>query len=122
MNRLVHFEICAKDLEKVSKFYTEAFSWQFQSWEGPEEYYLITTGQENKAGINGGMFKKDTDWPGVVNTIEVDSVDDALTKIIYAGGKIIREKHVIPGIGYQAYFKDPEGNLLGIHQPDPAAK
>jgi predicted enzyme related to lactoylglutathione lyase len=28
----------------------------------------------------------------------------------------------IPRVGYQAYIKDPDGNILGLHQPDPNAK
>jgi predicted enzyme related to lactoylglutathione lyase len=30
-------------------------------------------------------------------------------------------KFAIPGIGWQAYCLDTEGNLFGIHQLDPAA-
>ena len=31
-------------------------------------------------------------------------------------------KMPIPGIGWQAYGKDTEGNLFGIHQFDPSAR
>ena len=38
------------------------------------------------------------------------------------GGKIMMPKFPIPGIGYQAYCQDTEGNLFGIHQSDPSAE
>jgi len=31
-------------------------------------------------------------------------------------------KHAIPGVGYQAYLTDPDGNLFGIHEENKAAK
>jgi hypothetical protein len=31
-------------------------------------------------------------------------------------------KHAIAGMAWQGYYKDTEGNLFGIHQPDPSAK
>lgn len=60
--------------------------------------------------------------PRTVNTIEVPSVDEFAEKITRAGGQVALSKFAIPGIGYQAYFLDTEGNLFGVHQPDAAAK
>ena len=37
-------------------------------------------------------------------------------------GKVAMPKMAIPGVGYQAYCLDTEGNVFGIHQPDAAAK
>jgi uncharacterized protein len=31
-------------------------------------------------------------------------------------------KMPIPGVGWLAYIKDTEGNILGMMQPDPSAK
>jgi predicted enzyme related to lactoylglutathione lyase len=28
----------------------------------------------------------------------------------------------IPGIGWQAYVKDPDENIVGLHQPDAGAR
>ena len=39
-----------------------------------------------------------------------------------AGGTLAHPKNAIPGVGWQAYFKDPEGNVFGVHQPDHNAK
>ncbi len=56
------------------------------------------------------------------DTIAVESVDGPLSKIEEAGGTVVTSKQVILGIGYIAYCKDTEGNLLGILQPDVSVK
>ncbi len=54
MSRVVHFEIHAEDLARARPFYETVFGWQFQQWEGPAEYYLITTGRiVNRASMVG---------------------------------------------------------------------
>ena len=55
----------------------------------------------------------------VWNTIGVPSVDEFLAKATAAGGSIAMPKMAIPGVGYIAYCKDPEGNTFGIMQSDP---
>jgi len=57
-----------------------------------------------------------------VNTVGVESVDDFLGKVTASGGQIAMPKFPIPGIGWQAYCIDTEGNLFGIHQQDSNAK
>jgi predicted enzyme related to lactoylglutathione lyase len=39
-----------------------------------------------------------------------------------AGGTIVTPKMTLPGIGYLAYFRDPQGNTFGIMKDDPTAK
>ena len=34
---------------------------------------------------------------------------------------MVLPKVAIPGVGYQAYCRDTEGNIFGIHQMDPTA-
>lgn len=122
MNRVIHFELGANDPEKLSHFYKEVFGWEVRRWEGPQAYWLITTGESDKAGINGGIMRHKDGLPRTVNTIEVESVDEYSKKVEAGGGEVIVPKMAIPGIGYQAYCKDPEGILFGIHQPDPSAQ
>ena len=54
MDRVVHFELAAEDPERAAEFYRQAFGWVIKKWEGPTEYWLVTTGAEGEAGINGG--------------------------------------------------------------------
>jgi hypothetical protein len=58
----------------------------------------------------------------IVNTIDVPSVDDYAQKVEAHGGKVVVPKMAIPGVGWLAYFADPEGNITGIYTQDPSAK
>lgn len=119
MSRVVHFEITADDPERASAFYSDVFGWKVNKWDGPQEYWLATTG--DGPGIDGAIMPRDAKLPPVVNTIDVASVDDALTKIEASGGKVMSPKQAIPGIGYFAYCSDTEGNMFGVMQNDPSA-
>ena len=124
MSRIVHFEINTPDVEKATAFYGDVFGWQFQKWEGnsPTAYWLITTGENGTPGINGGMLTVEEDWPATVNILQVDSVDTITEKITAHGGEVVAPKMAIEGMGYSAYFKDPNGIAFGVFQPDPSAQ
>ena len=122
MPRVVHFEIDAKKPERAVKFYEKVFGWKIKKWEGPIEYYLITTGKESEPGIDGGLSRRTESEPSTVNTIDVPSVDEFIKKVEANGGKIIRPKRAVMGIGYMAYFQDPEGNVFGMMESDESAK
>ncbi len=123
MERVVHFEITADDPERAVKFYEQVFGWKTQRWGGgPQTYWLMTTGANDHPGINGGIMRRVEGFPGTINTIGVASVDEFSKKVVAAGGKVVRPKMAIPGVGYQAYCLDSEGNFFGIHQFDPSAK
>lgn len=121
MPRPIHFELSADDPERALAFYNQVFGWTASKWDGPIEYWLITTGEDSTPGINGGLMRRMDPSDGTVNTISVPSVDDYLAKATAAGGLIAMPKMAIPGIGYIAYCKDPEGNVFGIMQSDPDA-
>lgn len=121
IGRVVHFDINANEPDRAMKFYTNVFNWKFEKWEGPMEYWLITTGEENEPGIDGGMTK--TNNPGIYTglSINTNNIDDTIGKIRNFGGTITQEKMAIPGVGWFIGFKDTEGNQLGAMQHDPQA-
>ncbi|HVY18502.1 MAG TPA: VOC family protein [Bauldia sp.] len=131
MNRVVHFEIHAGDPKRVIAFYGSVFGWQFQPYGPPDFYWLITTGDKSQPGINGGLLKRMGKTPDIndptpviayVCTVEVADFDKTAAAILTAGGTQALPKNAIPGVGWQAYFKDTDGNIFGIHQPDTSAK
>jgi predicted enzyme related to lactoylglutathione lyase len=79
---------------------------------------LIETGAEDTPGINGGLMKRQQPEQGVVNIIDVSSVDDFIQKVTDAGGTICVPKMAIPTIGYLAYFQDTDGNMFGMMEHD----
>ena len=121
MPRPVHFEIPAENPERAIEFYSSIFGWTFSKWGGPMEYWLITTGEPAEPGINGGLLRRRDPNQPCVNTITVASVDESLQAIDKGGGVCVLPKMAVPGVGWMAYCKDPDGHIFGIMQPDAAA-
>ncbi|MGH9943444.1 MAG: VOC family protein [Pyrinomonadaceae bacterium] len=123
MSRVVHFEIPCAEPERAAKFYADVFGWRINKWDGTEEYWMVATGKEGgpEPGIDGGLLRRTDRFPTVVNTIDVPSIDESVRAITDGGGIILVPKFALPGVGYLAYFKDPEGNTFGIMQADPDA-
>ena len=118
MPRVVHFEVFADDVDRAIKFYSDVFDWKFNKWDGPMDYWIVTTGEEGQPGINGGLMQRPE--PGAVgsNHIDVPSVDEYTDKITRNGGTVVMPKMSIKGVGYAAMFKDSEGHGFGIIQFD----
>jgi predicted enzyme related to lactoylglutathione lyase len=121
MPRVVHFELGTEQPERAVSFYQAVFGWEIEKW-GDFDYWLITTGDGDEQGIDGALMVHQDAKPRTVNSIEVDSLDDAGDRIMQAGGALVTDKITIPGVGHTIYFRDTEGNLLGLHQTDPEAK
>lgn len=131
MGRLVHFEVHVDDMERAKKFYGEVFGWSFQDWSeyAGMPYYGAVTGNEEEAGINGALMQRQGPPPeanqalnGYVCTMGVEDYDAAEIKILENGGTVALPKYALPGMAWQGYYKDTEGNIFGIHQPDANAK
>jgi hypothetical protein len=122
MPRPIHFDLSADNPERAMGFYKEVFGWKFEKWNGPMEYWMVTTGDEKEPGINGGLTRKGESGMPNMNTVSVTSVDEFSKRIADKGGKILTPKMPIPGIGWFATCQDTEGNTFGIMQNDPSAK
>ncbi len=136
MNRISHFEIHANDLKRAADFYRNVFAWEIEKWPMPEgmgdqEYWMVMTGPKDskEQGINGGLLLRNGKQPeegdspnAYVCTAQVENIDDIIAKIEENGGKCKMPKFAFPGMAWQAYYMDTEGNIFGIHQPDKNAK
>ncbi len=116
---MVHFEISADDPEKLARFFEAAFGWKIERWMGPTPYWLVSTGDRNMPGIDGGIEPRREAGPNVVNTIDVADIDETIKNIEKYGGKVVTKKTDIPGVGIIVYFKDTEGNVHGAMQAYP---
>ncbi len=122
MDKVVHFEIPADDLERAQKFYKSVFGWKMEQF--PDmEYIIVGTTPVNETGmpeepgaINGGMMKRQRPVTCPVITISVQNIDDAIKNIKKMGGEAVRGKMQVGDMGYAAYFKDTEGNIIGLWQ------
>jgi predicted enzyme related to lactoylglutathione lyase len=122
MPRPVHFEIPAENPQRAIDFYTKVFGWKFRKWDGPMDYWIISTGQAPEPGIDGGlMTRRDPNQP-CVNTIGVTNLDESVATVLANGGVIALPKMPVQGVGWLAYCKDTEGHIFGMMQNDPSAK
>lgn len=128
VSRVVHFEIHAADPERAAAFYRQLFGWEITSWEGPVEYWMVRTGAPDQPGIDGGLMRRRGSGPvdgqavnSYVCTVDVSDLDGTLRRVTDLGGTVAVAKMPIPSVGWIAYVKDPEGNLVGVMQADPAA-
>jgi predicted enzyme related to lactoylglutathione lyase len=129
MRKVVHFEIPADDLDRAKNFYGSVFGWQLQTVPMPGGEYttVITTPVDEQTqmptepgAINGGIFvRNESPVTSPVITVDVDGIDDALKQIEDQGGSTVTPRTPIPGMGAFAYFKDPEGNVLGLWEITP---
>ncbi|MGE8019557.1 VOC family protein [Peribacillus frigoritolerans] len=131
MGRIVHFEIHVNDMERAKAFYGEVFGWSFQDWSdyAGMSYFGAVTGNENEHGIDGALMQRQSAPPetgqalnAFACTIGVENYDLTEAKIIENGGKLAMPKFALPGMAWQGYYIDSEGNTFGIHQPDANAK
>ncbi|MES1042080.1 MULTISPECIES: VOC family protein [Peribacillus] len=131
MGRIVHFEIHVNDMERAKKFYGEVFGWSFQDWSdyAGMPYFGAVTGNENELGIDGALMQRRSAPPethqalnAFACTMGVEDYDLTEAKIIENGGKAAMPKFALPGMAWQGYYIDTEGNTFGIHQPDVNAK
>lgn len=71
---------------------------------------------QEPGAINGGMMKRQPPLNSPVITINVENIEDAMKNIKKMGGEIVMGKIEVADMGYAAYFKDTEGNIIGIWQ------
>lgn len=122
MNKVVHFEIPADDLSRAKKFYQDTFGWQLQDVPDMSYTMVRTTETDEKwmpkepGAINGGMLKRNDAVPVPSFAIDVGNLDEAIEKVKKAGGVIIKGKTSVGPMGFIAYFKDSEGNILSLWQ------
>ena len=123
MNSIVHFEIPVDDRKRAENFYNKAFGRNMNHM--PDfDYTMVGTAESNEQGmpkepgaINGGMGKRGGPLEHTVVTISVLDIDAALKKIEQLGGKTVQAKMAIGDMGFTGYFKDTEGNIVGLYQP-----
>ncbi len=123
MDKVVHFEIPVDDLGRAKEFYRSTFEWDLQDVDmgnGATYTTVTTVPVDDKmmptepGSINGGIMNRSPETLSPVITVGVDSIDNSLKLVEAGGGSVVTPRTEIPGMGAFAYFKDPEGNTLGL--------
>lgn len=110
-NPIVYFEIVGKDKAALEDFYLAAFDWQLTP--AGDRYSHASPGE----GINGGIGLAMGGGPGYATFyVEVESIDDTLTRVESRGGRRILEPQQMPNGPLIALCADPEGHVVGLIQ------
>lgn len=123
MNGVVHFELPVDDLARARAFYS-TFGWNLQDWPMPDGSTYVgihTTPIDEKTrlplevgAINGGMLLRNKEVQAPVFAINVSSIDEKVEQLLKVGGTVVKPKMEMMGMGFYAYLKDSEGNVIGL--------
>ena len=125
MNAPSYFEIQADNVPRAVTFYRDVFGWKFSKVEGLAiEYWRIETD-----GLRGGLLQRPAAAPAPQSgtnaflcSMETKDFDGAAKKVLNGGGRVALPKFAVPGVCWQGYFLDTEGNTFGLFEPDRNAK
>ncbi len=120
MSRPIHFELPVDDPARAGEFYERVFGWEIQRWEGAP-YWLVTSGPEDEPGINGALGARSEGFAVPTIVIGVADIEAAIRAAEEAGATIVTAKSAIPRVGFSAYFRDTEGNQVGLFEDDESA-
>ena len=87
------------------------------------QYHMVGTTPSNQQGmptepgaINGGLTIRQHPNQNIVIGIDVPDIEASLKNIEKLGGKTVQKKQPVADMGFTAYFKDSEGNIVGLWQ------
>ena len=117
MSKIVHFEIPADDPQRAAAFYHDALGWEISRF-GEQPYWLVRAGDDAEPGANGALVSRVDLHQSPIVIAGVADIDDVLSRVQQCGGEVAQGKLPVPGMGWSAYIRDPEGNTIGLFQPD----
>ncbi|MBI3723643.1 VOC family protein [bacterium] len=112
--RLCYVEIPATDARASAGFYESVFGWTIRDRESGRPSFHYPCGDITGAWVTGRAASPE---PGFLLYVWVDSVEETLARIQARGGQVVgRPQHM--GDMTLATFRDPGGNVVGLHQED----
>lgn len=111
-NVICHVEYDVTDLDRAQKFYGAIFDWTFRSF--GDDMVVFGVGDQHLGGFMKVASVANGDSPSL--WIQVESIEETLSKAAKLGAPIVKEKSEVPNVGWSAQFRDPDGNAVGIVQ------
>jgi uncharacterized protein len=113
-------ELLTTDVAKAKNFFSQVIGWSFDTMPMPEggTYYVATVDDEPVAGLmNMPASIPAGTPPHWFSYLEVDDLEERLSKVRAAGGNVLREPFEVPEVGRIAVIADPTGAVLGLIKP-----
>ncbi len=114
-NSVVHFEIQGAPGQgaTLQQFYADACGWTITPGT-PASYGLAFTGAQEPGGHGSEGAVEEAERPSVVIDVEVNDPAAYLQRVQAAGGTVVQDVTVIPGMVTMALFLDPAGKVVGL--------
>ena len=118
------FEIPVENMDRAVNFYETVFNFKIDVQDFGGELMGWFPFAKDKGAANAGgsliqnlqYYKPSTNGTLIYFASQTDDVNDELSRVEDAGGKLIVEKRLIaPEIGYMGAFIDTEGNRIAVH-------
>jgi predicted enzyme related to lactoylglutathione lyase len=114
MSRVVHFDMAAREPQRLIDFYSAVLDWEFDKSDTPDrDYWTIATGPGQSTGIDGGLSVGEP-VGAVMHTIHIADLAATLSRVEQHGGRVVQPRSPLLGVGWHATFEDPEGNRFGL--------
>jgi predicted enzyme related to lactoylglutathione lyase len=108
-------EIPAEDPQRARRFYGQLFGWEFKDSGMPDMQYLLAETASGEAGSTGlGLMRRMAPGQQFVTYFDVPSVAEHVARAKELGAEVLMDKMEVPGHGYFAQLKDPEGNVFAL--------
>jgi uncharacterized protein len=119
-NAIGWFEIYVSDMDRAVAFYESVRQQKLEALIDPTGETQMMSFPSNMGvyGAGGSLVKSNFGAPGMGGTlVYFSTVDCAVeaSRVVPAGGKLIRPKFSIGEFGWVALCEDTEGNLFGLH-------
>jgi len=110
--KICYIEIPATNVEKSAEFYHRVFGWTLRKRGDGNTAFDDAVGEVSGTWV---LNRPPSAAPGLLVYIMVDNADDTVQAVVAARGEIVQAIGAYaPEI--TARFRDPGGNVVGIHQ------
>jgi uncharacterized protein len=119
-NAVGWFDIYVNDMERAVAFYEGVLLQKLEQLGDPtgETQMMSFPGDMTSYGASGALVKSEHSSPGMGGTMLYFSVEDCSveqSRVVAAGGKIVRPKFSIGQFGWVSLCQDTEGNTVGFN-------
>lgn len=122
-NVIIWADIPVVDLDRAMKFYGLVTGEPVMKLPGGTDVAVIGgPGAEGEAPVSADLYvggKPGADGPTVYLNTKGD-IDAILARVVEAGGEVLQEKQYMGDmVGWIGFFRDSEGNRIGVQQMGP---
>jgi len=119
-NAIGWFDIYVNDMKRAVSFYESVLKQKLEPIGDPtgETQMMSFPGDMAAYGAAGALVKSAHSSPGIGGTMVYFSVEDCAveqSRVVAAGGSIVRPKFSIGEFGWVTLCTDTEGNMFGLN-------